>query len=510
MRSHRLSLWAMMIGFFMVPVDGNAVVVANPTIMAALNTDYDMVMWATSSYLLAFAVPLLVAGRLGDRFGPRKLYLIGIGLFTVASAWCGLSSSIGMLITARAVQGVGAAMLTPQILSVITLTCPPHRRGAAQSVVGATAAVATLLGPLVGGILVDTLGWRAIFLINVPVGILALALAARLVPELPTRPHRIGLVGVGLSGAGIFLVVFALQQAPETGYSTWVMIAAGFGLVAAFLYWQSQDSAEPLVPLAIFSDRNFTLSCVGVLLAGFVTTAMAVPTVFYAQAVCGLSTTRSALVLVPIPVIGGLLAPVVGRITDRSSPRLVIGGGFALLAVALVALAALMSPTTAMWQIVAAFCGIGVGLAFIWVPLAATSARDLPAVHAGAGSGIYNAAQQLGAVLGSAGLAALMTARIAAAVPSTIEPGGSPHGTAMLTRLPEALREPFSSAMSGAILLPAVIAACGVVAALFMTDRSTAANSEKAAVSCDLRTSDSSGGGLSSSTYSTSINRHRG
>ena len=172
------TLWAMLVGFFMILVDSTIVAVANPSIMAALNiSSYDSIIWVTSAYLLAYAVPLLLAGRLGDRFGPKNLYIAGLVVFTAASLWCGLSSSIGMLITARVVQGIGAALLTPQTLSTITRIFPAERRGVALSAWGATAGVATLVGPLAGGVLVDHFGWAWIFFVNVPIGIIGVALA---------------------------------------------------------------------------------------------------------------------------------------------------------------------------------------------------------------------------------------------------------------------------------------------------------------------------------------------
>ncbi|HEU4361132.1 MAG TPA: MFS transporter, partial [Mycobacterium sp.] len=172
----------MMVGFFMILLDSTIVAVANPSIMTKLGTGYDTVIWVTSAYLLAFAVPLLVAGRLGDQFGPKNLYLAGLAVFTAASLWCGLSSSVGMLIAARVVQGVGAALLTPQTLSTITRIFEPDRRGVAMSVWGATAGVATLVGPLAGGVLVDGFGWQWIFIVNVPIGVIGLGLAVWLIP----------------------------------------------------------------------------------------------------------------------------------------------------------------------------------------------------------------------------------------------------------------------------------------------------------------------------------------
>ncbi len=463
------ALWAMMVGFFMILVDSTIVAVANPSIMGKLGTGYDTVIWVTSAYLLAYAVPLLVAGRLGDRFGIKNLYLIGLVVFTTASLWCGLSGSIGVLIAARVVQGVGAGLLTPQTLSMITRIFPAERRGVAMSVWGATAGVATLVGPLAGGALVDALGWEWIFFVNVPIGILGLALAVRLVPTLPTQNHRFDLVAVGLSAAAMFSIVFALQEGQSAGWPPWIwaVLVAGVGLTAAFVYWQSVNTREPLIPLEIFRDRYFSLSNVGVAVIGFSTTAMVLPLMFYAQAVCGLSPTRSALLMAPMAVTSGVLAPVAGKLVDRHHPGPVIGFGFSVLAIALTWLSMEMTPTTPIWRIVLPFVAMGGGNAFIWAPLAATATRNLPPDVAGASSGVYNATRQVGAVLGSAGMAAFMTSRIGAEMPTGVgrhSPGAG--GTAL--QMPRFLREPFSAAMSQSTLLPAFVALFGVAAALFM------------------------------------------
>ncbi|MGO8850255.1 MFS transporter, partial [Mycobacterium sp.] len=289
----------MMIGFFMIMVDSTIVAIANPTIMADLRIGYDTVVWVSSAYLLGYAVVLLVAGRLGDRYGPKNLYLIGLVVFTVASVWCGLSGSAAMLITARVVQGVGAGVLTPQTLSTITRIFPAQRRGVAVSLWGATAGVASLVGPLAGGVLVDGLGWEWIFFVNVPVGIVGLGLAVWLVPMLPTQSHRFDLAGVALSAVGTFLIVFGLQQGQAAHWQPWIwaMVVAGVGFISAFVYWQSVNTGEPLIPLEIFRDRDFGLCNVGVAIISFAATGMMLPLTFYAQAVCGLSPTRSALLI---------------------------------------------------------------------------------------------------------------------------------------------------------------------------------------------------------------------
>ncbi|TFV57522.1 DHA2 family efflux MFS transporter permease subunit [Mycobacterium sp. PS03-16] len=457
----------MMVGFFMILVDATIVAVANPPIMEALRADYDAVIWVTSAYLLAYAVPLLVCGRLGDRFGPKNLYLIGLAVFTAASLWCGLAGTIDMLIAARVVQGIGAALLTPQTLSTITRIFPPERRGVAMSVWGATAGVATLVGPLAGGVLVDHLGWQWIFFVNVPVGILGLALAYRLVPQLPTAGHDFDVLGVLLSGVGMFLIVFGLQEGQAHDWTLWIwaLILLGFAVMAGFVYWQAVNPREPLIPLQMFRDRDFSLSNLGVATIGFVVTGMILPVMFYAQAVCGLSPTESALLTAPMAIATGLLAPAVGRLVDRFHPRPIIGFGFSAVAIALTWLSFEMAPDTPIWRLVLPFVVMGVGMAFIWSPLAATATRGLPPRLAGAGSGVYNATRQVGSVLGSASMAAFMTSRISAEMPAG---GAAPQGEGAVSALPEFLHVPFAAAMSQSLLLPGFVALFGVVGALFL------------------------------------------
>ncbi len=461
------ALWALLVGFFMILLDATIVAVANPSIMDALDVDYDAVIWVTSAYLLAYAVPLLLAGRLGDRFGPRNLYLVGLAVFTVASLWCGLAGSIETLVAARAVQGIGAALLTPQTLSTITRIFPAARRGVALSVWGATAGVATLVGPLAGGVLVDGLGWQWIFIVNVPIGVVGLILAYVFVPVLPTEKHGFDVLGVVLSGVGMFMIVFALQEGQSHDWTLWIwgMLMAGVAAMVGFVYWQAVNPREPLIPLKIFRDNDFSMSNVGIAVIGFAVTAMIVPVMFYAQAVCGLSPTRSALLTAPMAVATGVLAPFVGKLVDRAHPRPIVGFGFSAVAVALTWLSIEMTPTTPIWRLLLPFALMGIGMAFIWSPLAATATRNLPPRLAGAGSGVYNTTRQVGGVLGSAGMAALMTSQISSALPPELDPG---VGQGAVTRLPSFLHEPFSAALSQSLLLPAFVALFGVIAALFL------------------------------------------
>ena len=228
------ALWALVVGFFMILVDSTIVSVANPAIKAALDPEtnnLDNVVWVTSAYLLAYAVPLLITGRLGDRFGPKNIYLIGLAIFTLASLACGLSPTLGALIAFRAVQGFGGSLLNPQSLSVINRVFARHRRGAAMGVWSAVAGSAGLFGPVIGGLLAGGVGWRWVFLLYLPLGLVALALVARWVPRLPTGVGRIDLLSAVVSLVAVLGIVFTLQQGPELGWPLWLSAVAVMGVL---------------------------------------------------------------------------------------------------------------------------------------------------------------------------------------------------------------------------------------------------------------------------------------
>ena len=341
------ALFALCLGFFMILVDTTIVTVATPAIISDLKADVNSVVWVTSAYLLAYAVPVLITGRLGDRFGPKNLYLVGLTVFTLASLWCGLTTSIEMLIVARVFQGLGASMLTPQTMAVITRIFPADRRGQAMALWGATAGVATLVGPILGGILVDAFGWEWIFFINIPVGVIGFVLAVRLVPSLPTHTHRFDWWGVALSGLGMFFLVFGIQQGHKYHWNGWVMasIIGGIALFVVFVVWQSKNRAEPLVPLSLFDDRNFSISNFAISTMSFTATAMGFPLMLYAQLVRGYSPTSAALLFVPMAVVSIVMAPIVGRFTDKVHPRTLCSLGFAVTAIAVFLISLSSAPT---------------------------------------------------------------------------------------------------------------------------------------------------------------------
>ncbi|WP_113719189.1 DHA2 family efflux MFS transporter permease subunit [Arthrobacter dokdonensis] len=469
------ALWALVLGFFMILVDSTIVSVANPKIMEGLNTDINSVIWVTSAYLLAYAVPLLVTGRMGDKYGPKNLYLVGLGVFTLASLWCGLSGSIGMLILARAVQGLGAALMTPQTMAVITRIFAPDRRGPAMGLWGATAGVAMLVGPILGGVLVDGLGWEWIFFVNVPVGVVAFVMAARLVPSLKTHDHKFDLLGVALSSVGLFMLVFGIQEGEKYNWGTiagpisvWGLIIAGIVFLALFVVWQAVTKGEALVPLHLFKVRNFSLANAAITTVGFTVTAMSLPLFFYYQLVRGMSPTQSALMMVPMALLSGVLAPFVGKLVDTVNPRYVALTGFLLMAAALLWTSSLMNADTAIWLFLLPSGLLGIASSGIWAPLSTTATRNLGPREAGAGAGIYNTTRQIGSVLGSAAIAALIGARLTAEMPA-----GAPQGASGVSgQLPEFLRAGFSTAMGQSMILPAVVILVGaVMAVLFAKPR---------------------------------------
>ncbi|WP_327149879.1 DHA2 family efflux MFS transporter permease subunit [Nocardia sp. NBC_01329] len=467
-RNPWLALGALVVGFFMILLDVTIVAVANPAIMTDLHADFSQVIWVTSAYLLTYAVPLLITGRLGDRFGPKNIYLFGLAVFTLSSLACGLAGDIETLIAARAVQGLGAALMTPQTMAVITRTFPPDHRGAAMGMWGAVAGLATLVGPILGGVLVDGLGWEWIFIVNVPVGVVAFALAVWLVPALPTHERKFDLVGVVLSAVGMFLLVFGIQEGNTSDWSAkiWAMIVAGTVVLAVFVVTQARSSGEPLLPLTLFRDRNFSLSNLAIASMGAAVTAVMVPMYFYLQAVHGMSPTRSALVLAPMAVVTGIAAPIVGRLSDRMHPRLIPTIGFLVFAVSIFWFALIMRDPHAniAWLVVGGAVA-GASNACIWAPLATTATHNLPIAQAGAGAGVYNTTRQVGSVLGSAAISALIAARM-----SATGLGDAPVGEGMSNgQVPEPAKQAFSTALSQATLLPAALLLVGVVAsALFI------------------------------------------
>lgn len=466
------ALWALVAGFFMLLVDTSILTVATPALLTDLDAGVNEAIWVTSAYLLTYAVPLLITGRLGDRYGPKRVYLAGLVVFTGSSLWCGLADDVGVLIAARAVQGFGAALMTPQTMAVITRVFPAARRGQAMALWGATAGVATLVGPILGGFLVGSLGWEWIFFINVPVGVVAFAAAVRLVPDLETHPHRFDWAGVALFGTGMFGVVFGLQESQQYDwghiagpFTVWRLIVVGLVLLAAFVWWQARNRAEPLLPLDLFRDRNFAVANIAITTVAFSFMTMGFPLMLYAQVVRGWSPLQSGLLMAPLAVGSIVLARTVGGLTDTRHPRLLTVFGFGCAIVATAVLALVLDADTSIWLAVVAMTLLGIGSSFLWGPLSATANRNLPRHRAGAGAGIYNTTRQVGSTLGAAVAAVVIDWRLQAyGLPAT---GSGEAGLHRADAIDPALAADYSHALGQTLWAIPIALAVGLVACLF-------------------------------------------
>src|SRR6478672_5746115 len=306
MRKYRGNPWAVLIvvslGFFMTLLDLTIVNIAIPDMITQLKASLDDALWVINAYALVLSVLLITSGRLGDLFGQRRLFNIGIVVFTAASAACGFAPSPGWLIGFRAVQGLGAAMLMPQTLTIITNTFPPERRGAAFGVWGAVAGVATIAGPTLGGLLVTAFDWRWIFYVNLPIGIIVLILTPIIIPKVvPGRRHRLDIPGVLLASAALLAICYGLVEGQKYNWGTItgfisipLVLGLGVLLLAAFLLVQRMTQGqEPLVPFALFRDRNYAVTnwVSGVLAIGMM--GIFLPLTIYLQSVLGFSALKA-------------------------------------------------------------------------------------------------------------------------------------------------------------------------------------------------------------------------
>src|SRR5450756_63039 len=325
-----LVLLVLTTGFFMILLDTTIVNVAIPAMSTGLNTTLDQILWVLNAYILVYAVLLITAGRLGDLYGQRTLFAIGLFVFTLASALCGLSQNVSELIAARILQGVGGALLTPQTLAILTSLFPPERRGAAFGVWGGVAGLATLAGPTVGGAIITYISWRWIFFINVPIGIAALFATFAIIPDLrPGRHHGWDVVGVILSTAGLFGIVFGLIEGERynwgeiASYGVTIpeVIVGGAVLVVVFIIWE-RFQAEPLVPLSLFEERNFAVANWIAAAISFGMLSLFLPFTIYLQSVRGFSALAAGLTLAPMSVTSMVFAPFAVSYTHLTLPTI--------------------------------------------------------------------------------------------------------------------------------------------------------------------------------------------
>lgn len=445
LRALRSNPWVTLVvlctALFMNLLDTTIVYVATPSMLRGLHASLDEVLWVFNGFLLAYAVLLIPSGRLGDRFGPKRVFLAGLALFTAASAACGMAGDATQLVAARVVQGAGGALLAPQMLPFIASLFPPERRGAAFGVNGAIIGLATVAGPTVGGLVVTHFDWRWIFYLNVPVGVAAIAAAALLVPDLrPGRAHSYDVVGILLSAAGLLAVTYGLVEGQRYSWSTVagpvtipMLIAGGVLLLAVLVAWESRQ-AEPLVPLRLLRNADFSISnWIGVAMA-FAMQAAFIPLSILTQSVLGMSALQSGLTFAPMSLAAGVVAPVAGRMTDRFGGRRLLAAGLALFGTGMAWEAAAASVSATSATFIAPMITAGIGMGLVFAPSLTVAMRRIRPHEAGSASGLLNTTRQVGGALGAAiGGAVLqhqlsreLPAQAAAAapqLPASVQPG---------------------------------------------------------------------------------------
>ncbi len=448
MRKFHANPWAVLLvvslGFFMTLLDLTIVNIAIPDIITRLHASLDDVLWVINAYALVLAVLVITSGRLGDLIGPRIMFALGITVFTVASAACGLAPGPGWLIGFRAVQGLGAAMLMPQTLTIITNTFPPERRGAAFGVWGAVAGVATIAGPTLGGLLVTAFDWRWIFFVNLPFGVIALILTFVIIPDMrPGRRHRIDIPGVLLASAGLLAICYGLVEGQKYDWGTItsfisipLVLGVGVLLLIAFLVlqWRTQDR-EPLVPFALFRDRNYAVVnwVSGTLAVGMM--GIFLPFTIYLQSVLGFSALRAGLTMAPASLLSMFVAPVAGRLTDKIGGKYILMLGLIFFAGGM-GWVALEATTTSVWyDFLPALIVAGLGMGCVFAPMVTVAMRNIDPRMAGAASGVLNTVRQVGLVIGTAAVGALLQNRLVSAMNTQ---AATRSGT-----LPAQLRGPF-------------------------------------------------------------------
>ncbi|MGW1361815.1 MFS transporter [Streptomyces chartreusis] len=445
-----LVLAIMCVGFFMALLDGSIVNIAIPTLIDGLDASYDQVLWIIDGYMLVFAVLLITTGRLGDICGYRRLFLIGITLFTVASALCGLSESPDWLLAARVLQGLGGALLFPQVISSILTIFPPQLRGRAFGLFGAIVGFAPIAGPVVGGFLLAHLSWRWIFFINVPIGIVTALLAVRYVPVMrPGRSNSLDLTGVALATTGLTGIVFGLIEGERYDWGTITgpisiasVVIAGVVLLVLFVLWQHRRKTDSLMPLPLFNARNFSVgNGVGFIFQlGMI--AIAFVLVLYLQTARGYSALETAAVMLPNAILTAVGSTYAGRLSDKFGGKYVLMAGLAMLSVGLLVLVASTDAHSDAWSLLPGLIIIGIASGATFAPLQQATMDGVNPQLAGAASGVSNTTRQVGGVLGTAVLGALLSARINADLPKEAQEQAA--------QLPSALRDQFLAAADSA------------------------------------------------------------
>jgi len=406
------TLWTFVItsvALFMVTLDNLVVTTALPVIRRDLGAGLGGLEWTVNAYTLTFAVLLLTGAALGDRFGRRRVFAIGIAVFTLGSAAAALAPSIGALDAARAVQGLGGALVMPLTLTILSAAVPAERRGLALGAWGGISGLAVALGPLVGGAVVDGLSWHWVFWLNVPIGLVLAPLALMRLDESYGPFGRLDLRGVALASAGLFGIVWALVRANTVGWGSPEIVgafAAGGLLLALFALWELR-APTPMLPMRFFRNRTFTLANLASLFMSFGMFGAIFFLAQYFQTVQHVTPLSSGLRILPWTAMPMIAAPIAGALSDRIGGWKILGTGLLLQAAGLAWIAAVSHPDTAYTTLVAPFVLSGIGMGLFFAPVANVVLSSVRPEEEGQASGANNAVRELGGVLGVAVLASV-------------------------------------------------------------------------------------------------------
>lgn len=405
------TLAAVAFGLFMIMLDNTVVNVALPSIARDLHISISELEWIVTGYALVFAALLITGGKLADMYGRRKIFVVGLTIFSLSSLACGLAPNAGFLIGARMVQGVGAALMNPATLSIITATFPPRQRGQAIGIWAGVSALALAIGPLVGGLIVDNIGWNWIFFVNVPVGALGIAVSLLVIKESRDTSHEqsIDLPGLVTSGLALFSLSYALIEGNRHGWASGEILglfAAAAVLLTAFILLESRQRL-PMLDLSLFRINSFVGANVVALLVSLGMFGVFFFISLYVQNVLGYSPTKAGAVFLPMTLLIIFIAPIAGKLSDRIGGRWLMGGGMTLLGISLLLYQRAGVDTGFLTLLPSMLLG-GVGMAMTMSPMTSVAMGSVPVDKAGVGSGVLNSFRQVGGALGIATMGAIV------------------------------------------------------------------------------------------------------
>ncbi len=406
------TLAAVSFGLFMIMLDNTVVNVALPSIQEDLGAGLSELQWIVTGYALSFAALMLIGGKLADAYGRRFIFVVGIVVFTAASLWCGLADSGDMLIGARVVQGLGAALMNPATLSIIAASFAARERGMAIGIWAGVSALALAIGPLVGGLLTEHLSWHWIFFINVPVGVLAVAASYLFIAESKDETHTsLDLPGLGTSALGLFALTYGLIEANTYGWSSARIVGsfviATVSLVSFVVIERRRRS--PMLDLSLFRSGTYAGANIAMLLVALAMFGVFFFVSLYMQNVLGYSAVQAGAAFLPLTVLIILIAPIAGKASDRFGSRWLMTIGMVLLGVQLLYLSQLGTDSN-FWDLLPGFLVGGLGMALTMTPTVAAATRAVPVHKSGVGSAVLNAMRQVGGSVGIALMGAIVAA----------------------------------------------------------------------------------------------------